>query len=83
MNSHFYANPKKVLLKVESFWKYAVALNMETPEFEFIAEGWGPSSGGDVKICFDDGKVVGCDAGHDEIIETISQHLISKGAFNK
>ena len=79
-----YKKDKKVCIKVESFWKNAIATTMETPEFEFTEQGTGESYDHNVKISFDDGKVVDCsNEDQYDIIETISQHLISKGVFKK
>ena len=79
-----YKKDKKVCIRVESFWQEAIATNMETQEFKFTAQGTGESYDHCVKISFDDGKVEDCDnVDQYNVIEVISQHLISKGAFNK
>ena len=79
-----YKKDKNVCIEVQSFEKKAIATNMETPDFEFTAQSTGGSYDHNVKISFDDGKVIECNnTDQNEVIESISQHLISKGVFNK
>ena len=35
------------------------------------------------QFVFDDGKIIECDSDRNELIESISKYLISKGVFNK
>ena len=77
-----YKKDKNVCIEVQSFGKKAIATYMETPDFEFTGQSTGGSYDHNVKISFDDGKVVDCsNEDQYDIIETISQHLISKGVF--
>ena len=77
-----YKKDKNVCIEVQSFGKKAIATYMETPDFEFTGQSTGGSYDHNVKISFDDGKVVDCsNVDQYDIIETISQHLISKGVF--
>lgn len=73
-----YKKNKNICIEVESFWKEAIARNMETPEFEFTALGTGGSYDHKLKISFDDGKCIECNNERDEIIEIISEYLINK-----
>ena len=75
---------KKFCLDVESFGNLAIApMNEETQEFEYNLQGTGGESMSKFQISFDDGKVIECDNDRNELIESISKYLISKGAFNK
>ena len=78
-----YKKNKNICLEVESSWKGVIARNTETPEFEFTELGTGGSYDEKLIISFDDGKCIECDNEHDEVIESISEYLISKGVFNE
>ena len=79
-----YKKNKKFCLSVESFGNLAIAsTNEETQEFEYALQGTGPGTEGNWQIIFDDGKIIACSNDRNELIESISKYLISKGAFNK
>ena len=79
---------KKFCLDVESFGNLAIApsdaSDEETQEFEYALQG---NDGGEsmykFRFVFDDGKIIECDSDRNELIESISKYLISKGVFNK
>ena len=75
---------KKFCLDVESFGNLAMAPNdNETQEFEYALQGTGSVREEKWQIVFDDGKIIECDSDRNELIESISKYLISKGVFNK
>mgnify|MGYP001189739450 CR=1 FL=1 len=75
---------KKFCLDVESFGNLAMAPNdNETQEFEYALQGTGSVREEKWQIVFDDGKIIECDSDRNELIESISKYLISKGTFNK
>ena len=83
-----YKKNKKICLSVGSFGNLAIApsdaSDEETQEFEYALQG---NEGGEsmykFRFVFDDGKIIECDSDRNELIESISKYLISKGAFNK
>ena len=83
-----YKKNKKICLSVGSFGNLAIApsdaSDEETQEFEYALQG---NEGGEsmykFQFVFDDGKIIECDSDRNELIESISKYLISKGAFNK
>jgi len=83
-----YKKNKKFCLSVGSFENLAIApsdaSDEETQEFEYALQG---NDGGEsmykFRFVFDDGKIIECDSDRNELIESISKYLISKGAFNK